>query len=194
MALSINTVIYENEYNNNLEKIVKSSTEVNIDTLFTEYISSDILYLSSLYYNLLLHYPEKCADIVEIMNLNQLSVFAYAVSNPECLDKILNNKNIKKSLLAVLKSEIIGQGLSIAMCLALKNIVGCRLTENEIGIIENYLNTNDFKSHSIFWKEHCDAVGFLLMAFNRQVHIESIDSAVNEYVIAYKNYFRFRRL
>lgn len=188
--LYINTVICGNEYNNNLERIVKLSTEINIDTLFTEYISSDILYLSSLYYNLLLHYPEKCADIVEKMNLNQLSVFAYAVSNPECLDKIVNNKNIKKSLLAVLKSEISGQGLSIVMCLALKNIVGCRLTEDEIGIIENYLNTNNFKSHSIFWKEHCDAVGFLLMAFNKQVHRESIDSAVNEYVIAYKNYFR----
>ncbi len=124
------------------------------------------------------------------MNLNQLSVFAYAVSNPECLDKIVNNIIIKNSLLAVLKNEIIGQGLSIAMCLALKNIVGCRLTEDEIGIIENYLNTNDFKSYSIFWKGHCDAVGFLLMAFDRQVYRESIDSAVNEYVIAYKNYFR----
>lgn len=76
------------------------------------------------------------------------------------------------------------------MCLDLKNIVGCRLTKDEIGIIQNYLNTNDFKSHSIFWKEHCDAVGFLLIAFDKQVHRESIDSTVNEYVIAYKNYFR----
>lgn len=188
--LYINTVICGNEYNNNLERIVKLSVEVNIDKLFTEYISSDILYLSSLYYNLLLHYPEKCADIVEKMNLNQLSVFAHAVSNPECLDKIVKCENIKKSLLVVLKSEISGQGLSIVMCIALKNIVGCRLTEDEIGIIENYLNTNDFKSHSIFWKEHCNVVGFLLMSFDKQVHRESIDSAVNEYVIAYKNYFR----
>lgn len=188
--LYINTVICGNEYYNNLERIVEASAAVNIDKLFTEYISSDILYLSSLYYNLLLHYPEKCADIVEKMNLNQLSIFAHAASNPECLDKIVKNKNIKKALLAVLEREISGQGLSIVMCLALKNIVGCRLTEDEIGIIENYLNTNDFRSHSIFWKEHCDVVGFLLMSFDKQVHRESIDSAVNEYAIAYKNYFR----
>lgn len=188
--LYIKTVIYWKEYNNKLQKIVEISTEVNIDKLFAEYISPNIFYFSSLYYNLLLHYPEKCADIVTKMNLNQLSVFALAVSNPECLDKIIKNKNIKKSLLSVLEEQISGQGLAIVICLALKKILGCCLTKEEIGILDNYLNTNEFKSHSIFWKEHYDVVAFIFMAFNKQIQGENIDSAVNEYVIAYKNYFR----
>ncbi|WHH60971.1 hypothetical protein [Petroclostridium sp. X23] len=188
--LYIKTVVIEDNINGKIEKIIKTSTEINVDNLFAEYISTDIFYLSSFYYNLLLYYPDKCADIVTKMNLNQLSVFVLAVSNPECLDRIAKNESIKNSLASVFKEQISGQGFGTILCLALKKILGCCLTEDEIVIVTSYLNTNEFKSHSIFWKEHCDVVGFVLMAFNEQINSEKIDSAVRQYVNAYNQYFQ----
>lgn len=189
----IETVVLNDNIDSMVDRIIESSAEINADNIFAEYISTDIFYLSSLYYNLLLHYPEKCADIITKMNLNQISIFALSASNPECLDSIIRSETIVCSLSSILKKQISGQGFGSVICLALKKILGCCLTEDEVRIVTNYLNTNEFKSHSVFWKEHCDVVGFVLMAFDKQIQEENVDTAVCQYANAYNDYFKLQR-
>lgn len=187
--LYIDTVIIDEDIDDKIKKINELTTKVNADNLFAEYISTDIYFLSSFYYNLILYHTDKCADAISKMNINQLSIFVLAISNPECLDSIVKNDKIKKSLLSILKGQIRGQGFGIILCLALKKLLGCSLLEDEVTIVTNYLDTKEFKSHSIFWKEQCDVVGFVLMAFEKHINSENIDSAVRQYADVYKYYF-----
>jgi len=188
--LYINTVILNSSIDNIVEKTIEKSTEINVDDLFREYISTDVFYLSSLYYNLLIYYPEKCASIITKMNLNQISVLALAISNSECISRIAKNGEISNVLVEILEGEINSEGLSGVICLTLKKILGCTLTEDEVAIVTNYLNVNSFKSHSIFWKEHCDVVGFILMAFKDKIKLNEVNSAVIQYSDAYDAYFK----
>lgn len=188
--LYINTVIIDDNIDNHIDKVIETSAEINADNIFTEYIGTDIFYLSSLYYNLLLYYPDKCPTIITKMNLNHISLFALAVSNPECLDRIIKNDSIITSLLSVLQNQISGQGFGIVLCLALKKRLGCSLAEEETEIVSSYLNTKEFKSHSIFWKEHCDVVGFVLGVFNGQIKAEEIDAPVCRYTSVYNDYYK----
>lgn len=190
--LYIETVVLNDDIDSRVDRIIETLAEINADNIFAEYISTDIFYLSSLYYNLLLYYPEKCADIIAKMNLNQISIFALSASNPECLDRIIKNETIVCSLSSILKEQISGQGFGIVICLALKKILGCYLTEDEVGIVTNYLDTNEFKSYSIFWKEHCDVVGFVLMAFDKQIKEGNVDSSVCQYANVYNDYFKLQ--
>jgi len=188
--LYINTVIFNNNVDNIIETTIEKSTDINVDNLFGEYISTDIFYLSSLYHNLLIYYPEKCARIIKKMNLNQISVFTLSISKAECLSTIAKSSEITNALVGNFDIEINKDGLSSVICLALKKILGCSLTENEISIVTNYLNSNPFKSYSIFWKEHCDAVGFILMAFAEQISLIEMDTAVSQYANVYNAYFK----
>jgi hypothetical protein len=188
--LYINTVIFNNNVDNIVETAIEKSTDINVDDLFGQYISTDIFYLSSLYYNLLIYYPEKCARIIKKLNLNQLSVLALAISKSECLSTIAKSSEITNALVGNFDIEINNDGLSSVICLALKKILGCSLTENEISVVTNYLNSNPFKSYSIFWKEHCDVVGLILMAFTEQISLIKIDTAVRQYANVYNAYFK----
>lgn len=186
----VNVVVDEDNIEKKLETIIKSTLQINADQLFAEYVNTDIFYLSSLYYNILLYRPEKCVDVILKMNHNQLSILSQAISNPECLESVVNNEQIRNSLLSVLNYEISGQGFGVILCLALKKILGCCLVEDEIAIVTNYLNANEFKSYSIFWKGHCDVVGFVLLAFDEQIDSEGIDNSIRQYAKAYKAYYK----
>jgi hypothetical protein len=186
--LYIKTVIFKSDLNNIVDKAINNSTEVNVNGLFKDYINIDVFYCSSLYYNLIIYYPEKCVDIIKKMNLNQISVFSLALSNPECIG-IIKNKNVANTLMKIIGNEITRDDLSGILCLALKKNMGNDLTENETKIVKNYLNTNQFKSYSIFYKEYCDIVGFIFLAFGTLINSNEIDSTVNQYANAYKTYF-----
>lgn len=186
--LYIKMVVFNSNIDNIVEKAINNSAELNIDGLFNEYISIDIFYLSSLYYNLIIYYPEKCANIIRKMNLNQVSLFSLALSNPECIRNIVKCSDITNALMEIIKTEITRNDLSGVICLALKKTLGCNLSENEIVMVTNYLNNNQFKSYSIFWKEHCDVVGFILMAFGSLTN--EMDSTINQYLNAYNAYYK----
>jgi len=168
-----------------INSALQSSKDVNIDSLFTEYIPTDVLYLSSLYYNLLIYQSNDCINIVRKMNLSQLSVLALAAAKPECLNSIINNVELVAAIKEVLKAEISSESLSGILCLALKKISGCSLSNKEKGLAKNYLVSTKFMSSSIFWKDHCDTVGLLLAAFKpEQLNIE-LEIAVQRYAKSY---------
>lgn len=187
--LYISTVVGQDDIDSKIENIIEGTTELSADDLFAEYISLNTFYLSSLYYNILLYHTEKCCSLIERMNLNQLSYFCLALSNPECLDMLVRHESIKASLLSILNNQISGQGFGNILCLALKKILGSSLTEEEIAVVSSYLESSQFKSHSIFWREHCDVVGFIGLAFKEYISSEIVDTAVNQYISAYICYF-----
>lgn len=182
----INTVILSEKKDNTIYTALQNSKEVNVDDLFTEYISTDVLYLSSLYYNLIIYESTSCADIVNQMNVNQLSVFAIAVSNPECICKLINNVELTSAIKKVFEPEIDSENLSAIVCLALKKILGSPLSEKEKEHARNFLNTTKFMKSSIFWKGHCDTVAMLLIAFEKEKIILKPEIAVQRYAKSYE--------
>ncbi|MEF9984472.1 MAG: hypothetical protein RR710_08025 [Oscillospiraceae bacterium] len=188
--LYIKTVIFSDNVDAIIDTAIEKSIDININDLFKEYIDTNILYLSSLYYNILIYYPEKCANIVKDMNLHQISVFTLAISKPECVYTIHNNADIQDALIEKLQLEISDNTLSAVICLAMKKILCCSLTKNEVDIVTNYLHDNPFKDYSVFWKEHCDIVGFILMAFSQLLNLSTLDAGVRQYLIMYDAYFQ----
>ena len=183
--LYIETVICKDNVDKYIEICIHTSKEKNVDTIFKEYINTDIFLCASLYYNLLLYYPEKCVNIVEQMNWNQLSVFALAVSKAECVGIALNNNKLRDVLIRKFEKEIDNSGLSATLCLALKQRTGASLTEKELLLVTDYLQNSQFSSYSIFWKEHGDIVGFILSTFSEKIEFTQLDIPVKQYVIAY---------
>lgn len=187
--LYIKTVIYNNDLDSRIDSFINNIKEVDINDLFGQRISEKTLCLSSLFYNLIIYYPEKCADIISKMSINQISSFVLAVVNPECLDIIIKQVEVINTLKVILKEEIKNKGLSSVLCISLKKIWGETITENEKNTVVEYLNSDSFDSHSIFWKQHFDIVGFIIMAFKPEVNLQGIDIAVIQYVNVYDAYF-----
>lgn len=187
--LYINTVIFEDNLNGYIEGALVAPEDINADDVFAEYISINTFYFSSLYYNTLLYHPDKCPDIIRKLKLNQLSFFALAASKPECMFEIFNNDSIKHSLRVVLEKQIDGEGCAIVLCLALKKLLDCSLTDTEMNLVKSYLGSNEFKSYSVFYKENCDTVGFILVAFGELIKPEKIDGEINRYLSAYTDYY-----
>lgn len=188
--LYIETVICKDNIDKYIEICINTSKEKNIDTIFKEYIETEIFLCASLYYNLLLYYPEKCVNMVEQMNFNQLSVFALVVSRVECVGTVLNNNNLKDVLISKFEKEIDNGGLSATLCLALKERIGASLTEKEVLLVTDYLQNNQFSSHSIFWKEHGDVVGFIFSTFIEKIGFTQLENPVKQYVIVYGEYIK----
>lgn len=186
--LYIETVICKDNIDKYIEICISTSKEKNIDTIFKEYIDTEIFLCASLYYNLLIYYPEKCVNIVEQMNLNQLSIFTLMVSRAECVGIVLNNNNLKDVLIRKFEKEIVNGGLSATLCLALKQRAGASLTEKELLLVTDYLQNSQFSSHTIFWKEHGDVVGFILSTFSEKIKFTQLDIPVKQYVIVYDAY------
>jgi hypothetical protein len=186
----IETVIKQDKVNEVVDTAIKKSKEININNLFGDYIKTDLLYLSSLYYNLILHHTDKCPDIVLKMNSNQLSVFTISLAKPECIKKLFENTSLKQSLKAQCAAEVTIGNLSGAMNIALKNILGLDLSEKEIKEVQKFFNNNRFLSSSIFWKDHCDTVAFLLNSFREYKVLNNVDLQINKYVEAYSAFIK----
>lgn len=187
--LYINTVIFEDNLTCYVDGALAAPEDINADDVFAEHISINTFYFSSLYYNILLYHPDKCSDIIGKLKVNQLSFLALAASKPECLTEIVNNDSIKDSLCLVFEKQIDGEGCPIILCLALKKLLGYSLTDTETELAKNYFESNEFKSYSIFYKENCDTVGFILTAFEELVKSEKIDDEISRYLSAYTDYY-----
>lgn len=188
--LYINTVIFEDNLNRCVDGAIATPEDITADDVFAEHISINTFYFSSLYYNILLYHPDKCSNIIEKLTWNQLSFFALAATKPECLTEIFNNESIKDSLRLIFEKQIDSEGCAIILCLALKKMLGCSLTATETELAKNYLESNEFKSYSVFYKENCDTVGFLLTAFEELVKPEKIDDEIGRYLSSYNDYYR----
>lgn len=184
----INTVILKDNIDESISLVLQNSKDTNIDGLFKDYTSNNILSLSSLYYNVLIYYKNKCIDMVKDMNINQLSIFAITVTNPECLNNVMKDKELIGKIKQVLEKEISNENLSGVICLALKQFFGCPLIEKEEDIVKKYLENTEFISSSIFLKEYYDVVAFIIAIFEKKQFNLNIDSETKRYVNVYKAY------
>lgn len=185
----IETVIYD-DVDEMITGFVENSKNLNIDTLLMHDISTDVLMLYSLYYNLLIHNAEKCIKIIRQMNVNQLSIFLFAATKAECINVILRNNEIRDALSNNLQNEINDSGLSAVLCLAMKKRLELALSENELTIVLNYLKKNQFRKHYIFWKEYFDMVGFICTTFSKSMGVLNLETGVREYVNAFGYYMK----
>ena len=69
--------------------------------------------------------------MIENMNINQLSVFALTLTNPECLNNIMQDKALIEKINQVLEDEISNENLSGVICLALNKFLGGSLVKKE---------------------------------------------------------------
>ncbi|SHI01033.1 hypothetical protein SAMN02745196_02320 [Clostridium collagenovorans DSM 3089] len=181
----IDIVIKQNDFHERMETILSKSKKVNIDNLFKGYIEIDLLYLSSLYYNVILYKADKCTEIINKMNLNQLSVFAIALAKPECIKFLFVNKVLRQVLEKKLHEEIKIKTLSGVINIVLKNILGIKVSKNEFKIVSEFLCNTKLLTSSIFWKEHCDTVAFILYSFDEKDFLSSIEIPIKKYVDTY---------
>ena len=183
----IETVIYNNNIDGYIDSFIDSIND-NIDSVMKEYVSTDIQCARGFYYNLLMYYPNKCAEMISRMSMNQISLFIFTATKAECLTKIYENIKIKEALIRKLNSNIEGSGLTVVICLSMKKMLGGTLSENEKIEVSSYLKENPFREHSVFWKECSDMSGFILSVFENLVDIIPIDSSMRQYVKVYKEY------
>ena len=181
----IHTVILQDNVEEIINSALQNSKDINIDDLFKDYISTNVFYLSSLYYNLLIYQGNKCIEIIKRMNLNQFSILAIAATKPECLTKIIINNELVSAIKEVLEPEINNENLSGIICIALKQIFGCSLSNREEELVKNYFEITKFRSVSVFWKDHCDIIGLLIATFEKQQFNTEIESSVKRYAQAY---------
>jgi hypothetical protein len=185
----INTVMKEGDIDERIDTVTEKFQEMNIDNLFSEYIRTELLYLSSLYYNLILYQIDKCSSIVKRMNLNQLSIFIMTMAKPECIKRVLENTILINSLKELCESEVTIGNLSGIMIIALKITLGLEPSEKESELVKEYFDNNKLRGSSIFWKDHCDTVGFMLNAFD-SVGNDNIDSSIIKYGQAYSTFIK----
>lgn len=184
----IKTVIYDNDVNELVEKVISNTCEVNIDKILNDDANPHIIYSVSLYKNLLFYHPEKCVETIKKMNLNQLSVWTLNISKSECLAIYIKDHSIQQALKEKLSIAIDTEGLSSVACISLKKYLGLALSEEELSIVKNYFSSIPFKEYNVFWKEQYDFVGFITAPFiNSEVNI-NMDMYVTRYVNAYCNY------
>lgn len=186
----INTVIKQDKINQMIDKALEKSKDINIDNLFGEYIETDLLYLSSLYYNLVLYHSDKCPEIISKMNLNQLSVFAVSLAKPECVKILFENASLKQSLKVLCAPEVKTGNLSGVLNIALKNTLELKLSQNEIKLVQEFVNNNKLFSSSVFWKDHCDTVALLLYSFREPGIWNKMDLSIRNYVEAYSAFIK----
>lgn len=184
------TVIKQGNINEIIDTAIEKSKEINIDNLFGDYIKTDLLYLSSLYYNFILYHTDKCADVVLRMNLNQLSVFTISLAKPECIKRLFESTSLKQSLKLKCIPEVTIGNLSGAMNIALKRILGLEVSEKEIELICDFFDNNRFLSTSVFWQDHYDTVAFLLNTFKEFKVWDKIDLQVKKYVETYEVFIK----
>ncbi len=176
----INTVLKNDNIDVRLNAAIEKFQDMNIDDLFSMHIKTDLLYLSSLYYNLILYHTEKCSSIVKKMNLNQLSIFIIAMAKPECVKKVFKNAMLIKSLEEICESEVTIGNLTGVMINALKITLGLELSEKEIELVQKFFYNNKLRESSIFWRDHCDTAGFMLNAFDETVSA-NVDLSIIKY-------------
>ncbi|GAB6169338.1 hypothetical protein JCM1393_17980 [Clostridium carnis] len=181
----IDTVIFKEKVDELISLALEKSQDINANDLFKDYISVDILYLSSLYYNILIYHEGKCIDMIKSMNINQLSIFAITASKPECLKSIIKSKKLINAIKMVLETEINSEGLSSVICLALKKLLGCFLSKKEKNIVDEYFKSVNFRKSSIFWREHYDIVALIMAAFGEKDFKIECDIEVRRYANIY---------
>ena len=190
--LYIEFVIYDNT-----DQIINNSYQISmeekIDDLLDGHLRIDYLVLNSLYYNLIRYYPEKCEQLIKNMDVSQLSIFALAAVNAECLNIIVQNNRVINELKTILREEIKEGGIRGIICISLKKFLGETITENEESIVIEYLRCNPFRAHSMFWKKYYDVVGFVIMLFKTEIDMQKLDVSVNRYVYAYEKYCELLR-
>ena len=186
----INAVIKQDKINEMVDIALEKSKDINVNDLFGEYIETDLLYLSSLYYNLILYHTDKCSGIIKRMNLNQLSVFVISLAKPECIKKLYDNSSIKQSLKELCVSEILTGNLSGVLNIALKKFLGLELSEKEVQFVQEFFSNNKLHSTSVFWKDHCDTVGLLLHSFKEFGVWNNMDSSIKKYAVAYSTFVK----
>ncbi|HEY9188975.1 MAG TPA: hypothetical protein VIR55_13860 [Ignavibacteria bacterium] len=186
----INIVIKQDKIHDMVNMALEKSKEINIDDLFGEYIETDLLYLSSLYYNLILYHTDKCSEIITKMNLNQLSVFAISLAKPECIKKLYENASLKQSLKVLCAPEVKTGNLSGALNIALKNTLELKLSQNEVKLAQDFFNNNKLLSSSVFWKDHCDTVALLLYSFKEYNIWNRVDLSIMKYTEAYSAFIK----
>lgn len=185
----INTKMNKDGIDARVDTAIAKFEETNIDNLFGEYIRTEILYLSSLYYNLILHHIDKCPSVVKRMNLNQLSVFIIAMAKPECIKKAFENDMLFTSLKELCESEVTSGNLSGVMIIALKITLGLEPLKKEIELVQDFFDKNKLRDSSIFWKDHCDTVGFMLNAFV-DIGKDNIEPSIIKYGQAYSTFIK----
>lgn len=154
-------------------------------------IPSKIYFTSALFYNLILYNQQKCAEVIGRLSIDQLSVFAFACSRPECLSVILTEGLVKEALATALKSEIDNDTFESVVCIALKRVIGIDLTKNEFTYLNNYLHTKKISSYSIVYKELSDFVSFLICTC--EDYTDFIDEELRKYASAYINLYKLIR-
>ncbi|MFZ7130765.1 MAG: NACHT domain-containing protein [Eubacteriales bacterium] len=185
----INTIMKEDDIDVRIDTAIENFQDTNIDDLFSEYIRTELLYLSSLYYNLILHHIDKCPSVVKRINLNQLSVFIITMAKPECIKKVFENEMLLSTLKELCEKEVTIGNLSGVMIISLKITLGLEPLEKEIELVQEFFDNNKLRDSSIFWKDHCDTVGFMLNAFDDNVR-NNIDSSIMKYGKVYSAFIK----
>ena len=154
-------------------------------------ISSQIYFTSAFFYNLILYNQQKCAEVIGRLTIDQLSVFAFACSRPECLSVILTEGPLKDALVSALTNEIDNDAFEYVVCIALKRVIGIDLSENESAFLNNYLHIKKFSSYSIMYKELSDFVSFLICTC--EDYADFIDDDLCKYANVYINLYKLLR-
>lgn len=186
----INAVIKQNKIDEMVDIALEKSKDTNVDDLFGENIGTDVLYLSSLYYNMILYHSDKCSEIIQRMNLNQLSVFTISLAKPECIKKLYENVPLKQSLKELCAPEVTTGNLSGVLNIALKKFLELELSEKEVRLVQEFFSNNKLLSVSVFWKDHCDTVGLLLYAFKEFCVWDNMDLSIKKYAEAYSTFIK----
>ena len=169
-----------------LDNLIENSKDINIDNLLKNNNDISINQITAIYYNLIMYYPQKCAKTISEMNYNQLSIFIVSMATVECLERILNNNVILKTLQTVLADEITGNKLSSLACIALKGIINVQLTVNERESLTIFLEGQKFDYFSLN-EDNIDFISFLFIPLNVKAkgHASIID-----YIMLYRDYYR----
>ena len=154
-------------------------------------ISSQIYFTSAFFYNLILYNQQKCAEVIGRLTIDQLSVFAFACSRPECLSVILTEGPLKDALVSALTNVIDNDAFEYVVCIALKRVIGIDLSENESAFLNNYLHIKKFSSYSIMYKELSDFVSFLICTC--EDYADFIDDDLCKYANVYINLYKLLR-
>lgn len=162
----------------------------NMDSVLTTHESREVQRASGICYNLILYYPEKCAEVISQMSMNQISLFIFTLMKVECLPIIYEDAEIRKVLVKKLKNIEENSGLKTILCLSMKKMLGVELLESEKEKVSSFLKNNPFRDYLIFWREYSDMTGFILSVFKDLVNNVSIDPNVKQYVKAYEKYMK----
>lgn len=187
----IKLVVYSDDIDEKIEHMKKAFSEICLNDYLHTNCPVDLYYLSSYYYTLLLYYPQKCCFAVKDMTDNLLSVFAFTVSTPECLNSVFRNNTLATTLKELFDKEFDDEGFSFLTCISLKRLLENNLTAKETQKAKRCIEKIKFDNDSTFWMQQHDVFGLIITVFKDITQDISIENDVKRYADEYSSYIDY---